>query len=120
MSGRVVVPLGESSRIASRCEWVCRLGQIGAVSTACVNLSEAVYGWQALNRFLRKLQRIADEHGVAVVITNQAGCQREDAGAKPNSASVASRQVMASPESGPAAYMGPQAGTGGFLTPSLE
>merc|ERR1719336_3562218 len=25
----------------------------------------------ALNRFLRKLQRIADEHGVAVVITNQ-------------------------------------------------
>ena len=28
---------------------------------------------QALNRFLRKLQRIADEHGVAVVITNQAG-----------------------------------------------
>lgn len=42
---------------------------------------------QALNRFLRKLQRLADEHGVAVVITNQ---------------------VMASPESGPAAYMGPQ------------
>eukprot|EP00913_Durusdinium_trenchii_P033962 g31790.t1 len=42
---------------------------------------------QALNRYLRKLQRIADEHGVAVVITNQ---------------------VMASPESGPAAYMGPQ------------
>ena len=27
---------------------------------------------QALNRYLRKLQRIADEHGVAVVITNQA------------------------------------------------
>lgn len=42
---------------------------------------------QALNLYLRKLQRIADEHGVAVVITNQ---------------------VMASPESGPAAYMGPQ------------
>eukprot|EP00931_Biecheleriopsis_adriatica_P007324 TRINITY_DN108621_c0_g1_i1.p1 TRINITY_DN108621_c0_g1~~TRINITY_DN108621_c0_g1_i1.p1 ORF type:complete len:380 (+),score=106.84 TRINITY_DN108621_c0_g1_i1:93-1232(+) len=42
---------------------------------------------QALNKFLRKLQRIADEHGVAVVITNQ---------------------VMASPDSGPAAYMGPQ------------
>lgn len=42
---------------------------------------------QALNRFLRKLQRLADEHGVAVVITNQ---------------------VMSSPESGPAAYMGPQ------------
>ena len=42
---------------------------------------------QALNRYLRKLQRIADEHGVAVVITNQ---------------------VMASPDSGPAAYMGPQ------------
>lgn len=42
---------------------------------------------QALNQFLRKLQRIADEHGVAVVITNQ---------------------VMASPESGAAAFMGPQ------------
>jgi len=39
----------------------------------------------ALNRFLRKLQRIADEHGVAVVITNQ---------------------VMASPESG-GPYGGP-------------
>ena len=26
---------------------------------------------QALNKYLRKLQRIADEHGVAVVITNQ-------------------------------------------------
>mmetsp|Transcript_107489 Transcript_107489/g.285981 ORF Transcript_107489/g.285981 Transcript_107489/m.285981 type:complete len:379 (-) Transcript_107489:100-1236(-) len=42
---------------------------------------------QALNRFLRKLQRIADEHGLAVVITNQ---------------------VMASPEQGPSAFMGPQ------------
>jgi len=42
---------------------------------------------QALNRFLRKLQRIADEHGVAVVITNQ---------------------VMASPEGGTPAYMAPQ------------
>jgi DNA repair protein RAD51 len=42
---------------------------------------------QALNRFLRKLQRIADEHGVAVVITNQ---------------------VMSTPDSGPAAFMGPQ------------
>jgi DNA repair protein RAD51 len=42
---------------------------------------------QALNRFLRKLQRIADEHGVAVLITNQ---------------------VMSSPDSGPAAFMGPQ------------
>mmetsp|Transcript_30183 Transcript_30183/g.54789 ORF Transcript_30183/g.54789 Transcript_30183/m.54789 type:complete len:373 (-) Transcript_30183:48-1166(-) len=42
---------------------------------------------QALNKFLRKLQRIADEHGVAVVITNQ---------------------VMSSPESGAPAYMGPQ------------
>jgi len=42
---------------------------------------------QALNRFLRKLQRIADEHGVAVVITNQ---------------------VMATPDAGPAAFMGPQ------------
>lgn len=42
---------------------------------------------QALNRFLRKLQRIADEHGVAVVITNQ---------------------VMADPSPGPSAFMGPQ------------
>eukprot|EP00747_Dinoflagellata_sp_TGD_P165919 gnl/TRDRNA2_/TRDRNA2_187930_c0_seq1.p2 gnl/TRDRNA2_/TRDRNA2_187930_c0~~gnl/TRDRNA2_/TRDRNA2_187930_c0_seq1.p2 ORF type:complete len:409 (+),score=98.84 gnl/TRDRNA2_/TRDRNA2_187930_c0_seq1:85-1227(+) len=42
---------------------------------------------QALNRFLRKLQRIADEHGVAVVITNQ---------------------VMSSPDGGVPAYMGPQ------------
>jgi len=42
---------------------------------------------QALNQFLRKLQRIADEHGVAVVITNQ---------------------VMSSPEGGAAAFMGPQ------------
>merc|ERR1719253_1831997 len=42
---------------------------------------------QALNRFLRKLQQIADEHGVAVVITNQ---------------------VMSTPDSGPAAFMGPQ------------
>jgi len=41
---------------------------------------------QALNRYLRKLQRIADEHGVAVVITNQ---------------------VMADPGAGPS-YMGPQ------------
>mmetsp|Transcript_92879 Transcript_92879/g.194116 ORF Transcript_92879/g.194116 Transcript_92879/m.194116 type:complete len:383 (+) Transcript_92879:94-1242(+) len=49
--------------------------------------SELADRQQALNRFLRKLQRIADEHGVAVVITNQ---------------------VMASPESGPAAFMGPQ------------
>lgn len=49
--------------------------------------SELADRQQALNRFLRKLQRIADEHGVAVVITNQ---------------------VMASPESGPASYMGPQ------------
>jgi DNA repair protein RAD51 len=42
---------------------------------------------QALNRYLRKLQRIADEHGVAVVITNQ---------------------VMADPSPGPSAFMGPQ------------
>eukprot|EP00930_Biecheleria_cincta_P037138 TRINITY_DN25481_c1_g1_i1.p1 TRINITY_DN25481_c1_g1~~TRINITY_DN25481_c1_g1_i1.p1 ORF type:complete len:375 (-),score=84.53 TRINITY_DN25481_c1_g1_i1:381-1505(-) len=42
---------------------------------------------QALNRFLRKLQRLADEHGLAVIITNQ---------------------VMASPDSGAASYMGPQ------------
>jgi DNA repair protein RAD51 len=42
---------------------------------------------QALNRYLRKLQRIADEHGVAVVITNQ---------------------VMSDPSPGPSAFMGPQ------------
>jgi DNA repair protein RAD51 len=41
---------------------------------------------QALNKFLRNLQRIADEHGVAVVITNQ---------------------VMASPDQSPNPYMGP-------------
>merc|ERR1719253_1238092 len=41
---------------------------------------------QALNRYLRKLQRIADEHGVAVVITNQ---------------------VMADPSPAPS-FMGPQ------------
>merc|ERR1719293_578867 len=40
---------------------------------------------QALNRYLRKLQRIADEHGVAVVITNQ---------------------VMSDPSPGPSAFMG--------------
>merc|ERR1719401_1798981 len=40
---------------------------------------------QALNKHLRKLQRIADEHGVAVVITNQ---------------------VQADPSGGPS-YMGP-------------
>mmetsp|Transcript_72456 Transcript_72456/g.235363 ORF Transcript_72456/g.235363 Transcript_72456/m.235363 type:complete len:396 (+) Transcript_72456:91-1278(+) len=49
--------------------------------------SELADRQQALNRFLRKLQRIADEHGVAVVITNQ---------------------VMSSPDSGPSAFMGPQ------------
>merc|ERR1740117_445350 len=49
--------------------------------------SELADRQQALNRFLRKLQRIADEHGVAVVITNQ---------------------VMSTPDSGPASYMGPQ------------
>jgi len=49
--------------------------------------SELADRQQALNRFLRKLQRIADEHGVAVVITNQ---------------------VMSTPESGAAAFMGPQ------------
>jgi len=42
---------------------------------------------QALNRFMRKLQLLADEHGVAVVITNQ---------------------VMSTPDAGPAAFMGPQ------------
>merc|ERR1719321_1964002 len=42
---------------------------------------------QALNRYLRKLQGLADEHGVAVVITNQ---------------------VMASPDQQANPYMGPQ------------
>merc|ERR1719253_1304166 len=49
--------------------------------------SELADRQQALNRFLRKLQRIADEHGVAVVITNQ---------------------VMADPSPGGNAYKGPQ------------
>merc|ERR1719446_1356521 len=49
--------------------------------------SELADRQQALNRYLRKLQRIADEHGVAVVITNQ---------------------VMADPSPGGNAYMGPQ------------
>merc|ERR1712232_840337 len=49
--------------------------------------SELADRQQALNRYLRKLQRLADEHGVAVVITNQ---------------------VMADPSPGPSAYMGPQ------------
>lgn len=42
---------------------------------------------QALNKFLRNLQRLADEHGVAVVITNQ---------------------VMSSPDQQANPYMGPQ------------
>merc|ERR1719253_1169162 len=49
--------------------------------------SELADRQQALNRFLRKLQRIADEHGVAVVITNQ---------------------VMSSPDNSAPAFMGPQ------------
>ena len=40
---------------------------------AAVYLVVQIAEWAALNRFLRKLQRIADEHGVAVVITNQVG-----------------------------------------------
>lgn len=44
-----------------------------ATVKALVLLALAVAGMtEALNRYLRKLQRIADEHGVAVVITNQA------------------------------------------------
>jgi len=49
--------------------------------------SELADRQQALNRFLRKLQRIADEHGVAVVITNQ---------------------VMSSPDGQANPYAGPQ------------
>lgn len=48
--------------------------------------SELAERQQALNRFLRKLQRLADEHGIAVVLTNQ---------------------VMSTPES-TSAFMGPQ------------
>jgi len=59
----------------------------GLFRTDYVGRSELAERQQSLNRFLRKLQRIADEHGVAVVITNQ---------------------VMAQPDSGPSAYMGPQ------------
>eukprot|EP00928_Gymnodinium_smaydae_P033468 TRINITY_DN23970_c0_g3_i1.p1 TRINITY_DN23970_c0_g3~~TRINITY_DN23970_c0_g3_i1.p1 ORF type:complete len:390 (+),score=81.99 TRINITY_DN23970_c0_g3_i1:137-1306(+) len=59
----------------------------GLFRTDYTGRSELADRQQALNKFLRKLQRIADEHGVAVVITNQ---------------------VMSSPDSGPAAYMGPQ------------
>lgn len=60
----------------------------GLFRTDYVGRSELADRQQALNRFLRKLQRIADEHGVAVVITNQ---------------------VMSSPDANPAAaFMGPQ------------
>merc|ERR1719277_2026580 len=59
----------------------------GLFRTDYLGRGELAERQQALNAFLRKLQRIADEHGVAVVITNQ---------------------VMASPEGGPAAFMGPQ------------
>merc|ERR1719382_1258891 len=59
----------------------------GLFRTDYTGRSELADRQQALNRFLRKLQLLADEHGVAVVITNQ---------------------VMASPDSGPAAFMGPQ------------
>merc|ERR1719160_1312928 len=59
----------------------------GLFRTDYTGRSELADRQQALNRFLRKLQRIADEHGVAVVISNQ---------------------VMSSPDSGAAAYMGPQ------------
>jgi len=59
----------------------------GLFRTDYAGRSELADRQQALNRFLRKLQRIADEHGVAVVITNQ---------------------VMADPSPGGNAYMGPQ------------
>nr|QDO16241.1 DNA repair protein RAD51 [Lingulodinium polyedra] len=55
--------------------------------TDYIGRNELAERQQALNRFLRKLQGIANEHGVAVVITNQ---------------------VQASPAGGPAAFMGPQ------------
>lgn len=58
----------------------CRASASAGPSTATVKavvlLTLAVAGMtEALNRYLRKLQRIADEHGVAVVITNQASCE---------------------------------------------
>mmetsp|Transcript_114160 Transcript_114160/g.223922 ORF Transcript_114160/g.223922 Transcript_114160/m.223922 type:complete len:379 (+) Transcript_114160:18-1154(+) len=58
----------------------------GLFRTDYIGRGELADRQQALNRFLRKLQRIADEHGVAVVITNQ---------------------VMATPDAGPS-FMGPQ------------
>merc|ERR1712125_137917 len=63
------------------------MGATGLFRTDYVGRSELADRQQALNKFLRKLQRIADEHGVAVVLTNQ---------------------VMSTPDSGPAAFMGPQ------------
>jgi DNA repair protein RAD51 len=59
----------------------------GLFRTDYTGRSELADRQQALNRYLRKLQRIADEHGVAVVITNQ---------------------VMSDPSPGPSAFMGPQ------------
>ena len=57
--------------------WTCRASASAGPSIATVKalvlLALAVAGMtEALNRYLRKLQRIADEHGVSVVITNQA------------------------------------------------
>merc|ERR1719281_1579065 len=59
----------------------------GLFRTDYTGRSELADRQQALNRFMRKLQRIADEHGVAVVITNQ---------------------VMSNPEGGVPSFMGPQ------------
>merc|ERR1719220_1909854 len=43
----------------------------GLFRTDYIGRQELAERQQALNRFLRSLQKIADEHGVAVVITNQ-------------------------------------------------
>mmetsp|Transcript_55684 Transcript_55684/g.120309 ORF Transcript_55684/g.120309 Transcript_55684/m.120309 type:complete len:384 (-) Transcript_55684:187-1338(-) len=59
----------------------------GLFRTDYIGRSELADRQQALNKFLRILQRIADEHGVAVLITNQ---------------------VMATPDSSAPSFMGPQ------------
>jgi len=59
----------------------------GLFRTDYIGRNELAERQQSLNRFLRKLQCIANEHGVAVVITNQ---------------------VQATPGGGPGAHMGPQ------------
>lgn len=59
----------------------------GLFRTDYTGRAELAERQQALNKFLRNLQRLADEHGVAVVITNQ---------------------VMSSPDGQANPFMGPQ------------